>query len=150
MQTITLLFAHRKWNPISWLIRWAIPQSRFALAMSSHCLVDDYDLIYEANMLHGTRGVARDVALDGLTIIKSITYTVPDAAAAIAWAKSQVGKPYDWLGAFGLGLAPYRNWAEDDKWFCYEFGAGVLRAGGRDEFANLTHISEIALMAIKP
>jgi len=150
MSTITLIFTRRAWNPISWLIRWAVPRSRFALSMSSHCLIDAGDVIYEANMLHGVRGVSRAVALSGLTVVKTIAYSVPDAAAGIAWAISQDGKKYDWRGAFGLGLTPYRDWKDDRDWFCFEFAAAVLRASGRDAFENLAHVSETALMAIKP
>ena len=149
-QTLTLLFTRRKWNPVSWLIRWGVPRSRFALAMSSHCIVDAGDVLYEANKLHGVRAVDRATALEGQTIVARIDYTVPDTAAGIAWARSQIGKPYDWPGALGLGLTPYRDWKQDDKFFCYEFGAAVLRAAGRNVFANLTHIGETALMAINP
>jgi hypothetical protein len=150
MTTIRIVFTKRAWNPISWLIRWAVPRSRFALALSSHCLIDAGDVMYEANMLHGVRGVSRTVALAGLTGVKTIDYSVPDAAAGIAWAIAQDGKKYDWRGALGLGLTPYRDWAADDSWFCYEFAAGVLKASGRDVFANLSHVNETALMAINP
>lgn len=57
---------------------------------------------------------------------------------------------YDFLGAFGLMLAPRRDWAGEESWFCYEFGAGWLRTAGRDVFANLSHVGEIALMSINP
>ena len=147
---ITVLFTRRKWNPVSWLIRFVVPRSRFALAMSSHCIVDAGDKMYEAHMLHGVREVDRATALNGQSIVKETCYQVPNAAAGIEWAAGQVGKGYDWGGAFGLGLAPYRDWSEDDKWYCYELAAGVLRAAGRDVFANLTHVGETALMAINP
>jgi hypothetical protein len=150
MNTITVLFTRRTWNPISWLIRWAVPRSRFALALSSHCIIDVGEVLYEAHMLHGVREVNRATALKGQTIVKETRYQVPDAAVGIAWAAAQVGAPYDWPGAIGLGLTPGRDWAQDDKWFCYEFAAGVLRAAGRPVFANLTHIGETALMAINP
>lgn len=150
MNTITVLFTRRKWNPVSWLIRWAVPRSRFALSLSSHCLIDDGDVMYEANMLHGVRGADRETALKGLTIVKETRYQVPDRAAGIAWAKAQVGAPYDWPGAMGLGLTPYRDWKQGDKWFCYEYVAGALSAAGRPVFENLTHVGETALMAINP
>lgn len=150
MDSITLLFTKRRFNPVSWVIRWAIPRSRFALAMSSHCLIDGGDAIYEASMLHGVRRADRATALAGLTTVATVTYSIPSRAAAIMWLNAQVGKPYDWAGAFGLGLAPYRDWASDNKWFCYELGAGALRAAGRSVFSNLGHVGETALMAIEP
>jgi hypothetical protein len=150
MNTITVLFTRRTWNPVSWLIRWAVPRSRFALGLSSHCLIDAGVAMYEANMLHGVRCVPRDVALNGLTIVRQVAYQVPDAMAGYKWASEQVGAPYDWPGALGLGLTPDRDWKQDDKWFCYEYAAGVIQAAGRPVFANLTHVGETALMAINP
>lgn len=150
MNTITLVFTARRWNPVSWLIRWAVPRSRFAMGLSSHCLIERDSIVYEANMLHGVRWAPREVALAGCTVVKRISYAVPDAEAGLNWALQQCGKAYDWRAALGLGLTPYRDWAEDDRWYCYELAAGALRAAGRDEFGNLQHIGEIALMAIKP
>jgi hypothetical protein len=150
MGTITVLFTHRRWNPVSWLIRWVMPRSRFALALSSHAIVVGPDKCYEATMLHGVRAVDFASALKGQTVVRTIRYSVPDAVAGIAWAEDQCGTRYDWRGALGLGLAPGRDWAEDDCWFCFEFAAAVLRAAGRPLFANLSHVGEIALMAINP
>ena len=150
MNSITLVFTARRWNPISWLIRWAVPRSRFALSLSSHCMIECDSVIYEASMTHGVRCVGREEALAGATVVGRIHYTVPDAKAGLDWAAAQCGKPYDWRGAIGLGLTPYRDWTEDDSWYCYELCAGALRAAGRDEFTNLRHVGETALMAIKP
>lgn len=175
MGTITLLFTRRR-NPISWLIRWALPRSRFTLALSSHCMVDAGDEVFEAHMIHGVRRAPRAAALAGAIITKTITYSVPDPAAGIAWAVTQLcgyestppawlplwaaivwrkidtlfHSNYDWRGALGLGFAPERNWADPSKWFCYEFGAGFIKACGRPVFANLSHVGETALMAIDP
>jgi hypothetical protein len=45
-----------------------------------------------------------------------------------AYAESQIGKKYDWLGC--LGIAVHRDWEEDDKWFCSELVAkAALQAG---------------------
>ena len=101
-------------------------------------------------MLHGVRCASYDVAMKGQTVVKIAEYQVPNAAMGLAFAASQVGTPYDWPGALGLGLTPGRDWKQDDKWFCYEFAAAVIQAGGRPLFANLTHIGETALMAINP
>lgn len=150
MNTITVLFTRRRWNPVSWLIRWAVPRSRFALALSSHCIIVDGDRAFEATMLHAVREVSLAEAMQGQIVVKETRYQVPDAAAGIAWARAQVAKPYDFPGALGLGLTPGRDWKQDDKFFCYELAAGVLHAAGRPVFANLTHVGETALMAINP
>lgn len=34
---------------------------------------------------------------------------------------TQVGKPYDWTAALGVGL--HRDWQKDDAWFCSELVA---------------------------
>lgn len=150
MKTIRVIFTRRKWNAISWLIRWAVPRSRFSLALSSHCLIDSGVAVYEATMLHGVRCVPREVALKSQTIVKVTEYQVPNVTDGYKWASEQVGTPYDWAGALGLGLTPGRDWKQDDKWFCYEFAAGVLQAAGRPLFANLTHVGETALMSVNP
>jgi hypothetical protein len=176
MDTVTFLFTRRRWNPVSWLIRWAMPRSRFAFALSSHAIVYADGVCYEATMLHGVREVDRATALQGQTVVRERQYQVADLAAGILWAKSQLctytpnppkwlpawgqaicslvqrlrHNNYDWSGAAGLGLAPDRNWAEAGRWFCYEFAAGFLRAAGRQVFADLSHVGETALMAIEP
>jgi hypothetical protein len=150
MATITIILTRRRLNPVSWLIRWAMPRSRFALALSSHAIVAGPDKCYEATMLHRVREVDRAVALSGQTVVRELHYQVPDAAAGLAWAKEQVGKRYDWAGAAGLSLAPDRDWSDPDSWFCYELAAGVLRAAGLAVFSNLSHIGETALLAIAP
>lgn len=176
MQTITLLFTRRRFNPISWLIRWAIPRSRFALALSSHCIIDAGDKLYEATMLHGVREVGRATALAGQTVVLQRAYRVRNAAAGVGWVKTQLcrykaqapswlpdwaqrlycaaalvlNSNYDWPGALGLGLSPYRDWAAEGFWFCYELGAGCLVAAGRDDFADTGHITEASLLMIKP
>lgn len=173
---VTLLFTRRRRNPISWLIRWAMPRSRFAFALSSHAIVAIGAICYEANMIYGVRSDTRAAILDGQTVVLERTYRVDDLAAGIRWADQQLcayqptvpawlpgwlhtpiktvlrmlNSNYDWRGALGLSLAPGRDWAEEDVFFCYEFAAAFLRASGRNEFAELSHIGETALLAISP
>jgi hypothetical protein len=42
---------------------------------------------------------------------------------------SQLGKPYDWRGALGIG-ANRRNWRQEDRWFCFELVAAASEYGG--------------------
>jgi hypothetical protein len=176
MDAVTILFTRRRRNPVSWLIRWAMPRSRFAFALSSHAIVCAYGRCFEATMLHGVREVDRATALAGQTLVRERAYQVPNGAAGLRWARTQLctyqpslprwlpawaqrvaatalhiaNSNYDWRGALGLGLAPDRDWAEDGNWFCYEFAAAFLRACGRDVFADLAHVGETALLAINP
>lgn len=147
MATITLIFTIRKYNLISLLIRWAVPVSRFRLSCSSHVLIVDGEGYLEAHMLGGVR---RTDNLDGLTVVKVVTHSVPDAAAGIAWARSQIGRPYDWWGALGLSFSPFRNWQDPAKWFCYEFAAMILKRAGKDCFADIPHVTESILLSVKP
>lgn len=174
MGTVTFMYTRRRWNLISLAIRWAMPRSRFAFALSSHLIVLVGDACYEATMLHGVRKVPLAEAMAGQILVKESCFFVPDPEAGIAFGEAQLCRyepklpawlpnwiaipartvlkichnNYDFKGAFGLSLAPDRDWAEADFWFCYEFGAAWLRAAGRNVFANLSHIGETALMAI--
>lgn len=173
---ITSLYTRRRFNPVSWLIRYIRPRSRFALALSSHGMVLAGDTVYEATMWHGVRRVPREVALRGQTIVKMSHHQVPDPAAGFAWLDSQLctyepklprwlpewlrrplaalllllNNNYDWHGAFGLAFEPDRSWSEPGRWYCYELIAGALRAAGRSVFAELNHIGETALFSIAP
>ena len=70
---------------------------------------------------------------------KAVTVEIPvlDLQAALAFAKSQKGKPYDWLGVAGIGLR--RNWQEPSKWSCAEFVAASLAKGGYNPFDAKFH-----------
>ena len=176
MGTVTFLYTRRRWNLISLSIRYAMPRSRFAMALSSHLIVRVGDTCYEAHLLHGVRKLPIAEAMAGQVLVKESHFFVPDPEAGIAFGEAQlctyepklpawlpkwIAAPvrivlkmrynnYDFKGAFGLSLAPGRDWAEDDFWFCYEYGAGWLRAAGRNVFVNLSHVGETALMAINP
>lgn len=150
MDTITLIFTRRRWNPVSWLIRWALPQSRFYVGQASHCMICDGTDIIEANMLHGVRRVNKDEALKGAEVVDIIGFQVPDALAGRKWLAEQIGKPYDWRGAFGLALAPERNWQEESDWFCFELAAAALAKAGRRIFIDEGHITGTMLQIIHP
>lgn len=149
MSVLRILFTRRS-NPASWMIRYAVPRSRFALARASHCLIADGDRVIEANMLHGVRRVEAEEAMDGLVLVRSVDYQVPDAEAGLSWARSQDGKAYDWFGAFGIAISPDRKWQEDDKWFCFELAAAALVKAGLDVFSDVGHINGEHLLMLNP
>jgi uncharacterized protein YycO len=153
MSTITVTYTKCVYSPVSWLVRWALPRSRFAWALSSHCYIHDNENeghYFEANPFKGVRRVDEEQMRRGVTVVKTITYNVSDAQAGMEWLKAQLGKGYDLKGAIGVSLTPDRNWMEDDIWYCFELAAGALRAAGRDVFENLSHVTEIALFSLKP
>ena len=146
---IRLVFTKTDWGIPSMIVRWTLPRSRFAWALSSHVLIDTGEYLYEALPYYGVRKSVRSVALAGSTIVDEIDFTVPDVPAALAFLEAQLGKGYDYLGVLGLAFDPNRDWKEDKNWFCYEYAAATLAAGGLDIFSNLSHITETPLLALK-
>lgn len=59
---------------------------------------------------------------------------VPNAEAGIEWARSQLGKSYDWTGVIGMPF--HREWGHDDKWFCSEFCETAIYKAGRKRFSS--------------
>jgi uncharacterized protein YycO len=88
--------------------------------------------------------------MKGLTEVARVSYEVLDSEAGLEWARTQVGSKYDFKGAFGLALSPYRDWSEEGSWFCYELAAATLAKAGKDCFRVTGHITENVLLAIKP
>lgn len=175
MQELTVIFTKRMSNPISWLIRWAIPQTRLYIARSSHAMVLDGDHVIEAHMLYGVRRVPLADAIKGATVVGAARYAVRDAAKGCAWFRSQICtyKPappswlpkwaqagvaviqrllhnnYDFKGALGLGMAPNRDWQDPVAWHCYEGVARALLEAGLDVFADTGFITETTLLAVR-
>lgn len=169
MGSVTVVYTKKYTSLFSWLIRWALPVSRFKLGQTSHGYIQDFDnplKYYEATLFFGfkamleaikTRDISkmtgvREVSLSEVqnnTIVKTAVYDVPNVREGMEWLRGQVGKRYDLRGAIGLGITPTRNWAEDDSWNCYELIAGTLKYSGLNVFNNISHVTEIALFAIK-
>lgn len=121
-----LLFTRRR-HIGSWLIRF-VTWSEY-----SHV-----DIVIDDHYLIGS------VAGDGV-VINSINYRLDKASKAVvmnlpvksiddavSYAKSQIGKGYDWWGVIGIGLK--RDWQDDDKWSCAEFVAAVAKHSGQKPF----------------
>jgi uncharacterized protein YycO len=56
-------------------------------------------------------------------------YQVEAPGDVIAFALSQVGKPYDRTGIVNFGL--HRDWRAKDSWFCSELVAAAFESAGR-------------------
>lgn len=100
----------------------------------SHCaIVTDAATVIESRALLG--GVVEremSTAIADATTLKFVEVQTADDAAGIAWARQQVGKPYDWSGVIGIAL--HRVWDEPDRWFCSELVEAALAAAGRRRF----------------
>ena len=148
MTEATILFSVRPWNPLSWLIRWALPVSRFMWARSSHSMILDGDHVIHATMLKGVVRQPLAEVLQSQKVVARREYDVPDIAAGLAWARSKVGTRYDIEGALGVSLKPDRQWQDDDKYFCHELCAAFIHACGRKIFGRFGHVTDSALLLI--
>lgn len=79
---------------------------------------------------------------------------VPDAdgdvqRAALAWARSQAGKPYDWTADFGVLL--HRDWRATDSWNCSELIARAFEVAGHP-LLHADHVNRITpgVLAMSP
>lgn len=149
MDKLTIVFTKDLWSPISWLIRWTLPRSRFSLALSSHCYIQDGNDFYQVLPFKGVHVVTETEMLMKDKVVCKLEYQVPNRNKSIEFLKSQLGKGYDYKAAIALGLRPGRDWDDDNKWFCYELAGAALMHGGREEFNNVFHVNEIVLMSIK-
>lgn len=159
MGTLTVLLTrHSIFNLSSTLIRAALPHSALAFGRSSHAIIVDGDYGIEAKMAwregwklkSGVRRVLLSEALVGATVVATIPFTVPDAEAGLQWARTQVGKPYDFMGALGLLVPSDRAWQADSDWWCYELAARAVHEAGRPVFAALGHITGRELAGVNP
>lgn len=57
---------------------------------------------------------------------------VDDEAAAIAYAKSQISKPYDYTALIGIFF--HRDWGDPSDWYCAELAASTIVNGGKKLF----------------
>lgn len=128
---IVIQFSHIKHDPIriigSKLIQW------FGRGWASHV-----DAVIQQNgetILIGTlpfkgvhkRSLIKDVYIKKQTIILSCTLEQEEKFNT--FINAQVGKPYDWRSIISF-VIPWRNWREDDSWFCSEIIAAGLEASG--------------------
>lgn len=111
-------------------------------------MVLDGDHVIHATMLHGVVRQPLVDALKGQVVVARREYEVPDVQAGLEWARAQIGKAYDFKGAFGISLQPDRAWQEDDAWFCHEFGAGYVHACGRRIFDACGHVTDTVLLLV--
>jgi uncharacterized protein YycO len=128
MQRLTILYA-RNHSLASILLRNV---DRWGSV--SHCgLLDaDHMHVIEARAL---QGVVRTQLPDfeaRYTRVERLEVELPDAETALAFARAQLGKPYDWRAIFGNLLRT--SWHAEDAWHCAELVEAALRAGGRARF----------------
>lgn len=99
----------------------------------SHVAIVDGDHVIEAVWPCVRRAPLADVIAAHPDFVV-VDIPCPDDAAGIAWARSQIGAPYDLSGMVGLGIN--RDWQDDSKWWCSELTAAALRVAGRKLFRD--------------
>lgn len=122
--TVQVVFS-RNHTPGSILLRAAL------WSPWSHCALVDGDTVIEAAAFRGVRErPLHDFMADAT---KAAVLSLPgDPGAVIAAARSQLGKPYDWLGVAGIGFR--RRWQDEDAWFCSELVAWAFEVAGAPLF----------------
>ncbi|CUA82081.1 MULTISPECIES: YiiX/YebB-like N1pC/P60 family cysteine hydrolase [Gulbenkiania] len=125
MANIQLLFTTTR-LPASWLIRLG------TWSAWSHVALVDGDRVIESVMGHGVRSVPLSSAIARASDHVMVSLPAHNAAAIIAAARTQLGKPYDYTAILGLGL--HRDWQEDDAWFCSELVAWAFQQAGEPLF----------------
>lgn len=124
-QVVRVVFT-RSWMPGSLLIR-AITWSRW-----SHCALVVGDEVIESAMGAGVRRRSLRELLASSSAYSIVSLPVRDAEAVVAAAESQIGRRYDWAGAFGLALR--HGWQDRRAWFCSELLAWAADEAGSPWF----------------
>ena len=121
-----LLFCRSRSIP-SWLVRL------FTWSKFSHVALvsPDGTMAIEAVWPRVRLGTTNDIYMDNDTVVE-IDLSCAHPEAAWAWAKEQVGKRYDLVADFGVGL--HRDWRDPNEWNCSELVAETFSEGGSPLF----------------
>lgn len=103
----------------------------------SHCAIIDGDYVLEATAPYGVRRRLLSDMLAESTKYDIVSIPVNSAQAVLEAARSEIGKPYDWLGVVGIGVR--RRWQSDARWFCSEYIAWAFETGGSPLFRVSTY-----------
>ena len=100
----------------------------------SHCGFVDLlaGVVIEAQMFKGVMLTPLDEWQANYPSCEFIRIACPQPRDALLFAYAQVGKGYDYAGAFGV---PFRaSWQDDSRWYCSEHLEASVAAGGRQRF----------------
>lgn len=123
--SLKVVFSRRTSLP-SFLTRFFTGGARW-----SHCgIVDDAQgVVIEALMFKGVVMTPFATWMLRYPSSEHVDIACPAPEVALAWARQQVGKGYDYLGAFGT---PWRSpWHVESRWYCSELVEAALANGGR-------------------
>jgi len=109
-----------KWNPVSAAIRFS------TRSWASHAEFVDTDrgITLGARSIGGVK--VRPYAKDRYSRVEQ--FTAKGILQAYEWARTQIGKPYDFSAIAGIAID--RNWRDETKWFCSELVAASFEHVG--------------------
>lgn len=126
MEKIKLVFSKNN-NPGALVVRFG------TWSKWSHVgIVIDDTTVIDSRPFHGVQERPLVDFLDKAAEYEFKQVEVESAANGIAWARTQIGKPYDWGGV--ISFAAHRDWSEEDCWYCSELAEGTIQAAGRTRF----------------
>ena len=122
----------------------------FAWSSWSHVALRDESSVIEAVGFEGVRDISFTQAIAAASRWELVRLPCADPAAAIAAARSQIGKPYDWLGVAGIGLR--RDWRDESRWYCSELVAWAIEQGGTRLFrpVRINRVTQEHLYMLAP
>lgn len=123
--SLPVLFSRRTSLP-SWLTRMLTGGARW-----SHCGILDVErqVVIEALMWRGVVETPLAHWMLRYPRWERVDITCPNAINALAFARAQRGKGYDYLAVIGV---PWRTaWDNPARWYCSELVEAALAAGGR-------------------
>ena len=94
----------------------------------SHCAIIDGDWVIEASAFHGVRERPLADLLANSTKWELRNFPCANPQAVLTQARSQMGKPYDWAGIFGI--LTRQRFERVDRWFCSELIAWAFAQAG--------------------
>ena len=96
---------------------------------ASHCAIAiSEDSIIDSTFKYGVSQRTRNDWIKGKILVDSIKLSIPNEENAINFAKSQLGKPYDFTAL--VGFLFWRSWQDTGSWYCSELVTASLLAGG--------------------
>lgn len=134
MDTLPIIFARTR-TPGALIIRTVTWSSW------SHCALVDFRTasVIESIAFHGVVETPLGTLMERSSEYVIQNITVPDPEAALAYARGQIGKSYDYTGVLGIGFN--REWDSPDKWWCSELVEAAIAAAGRRRFRNPRRIT---------
>lgn len=105
----------------------------------SHCgLLTPDDTVIDSTFKTGVREIGFEAWKAQYSYWRALEICkVPDPQRGIAWARTQIGKPYDWKWLLSFPFR--RNWEDEDAWGCSEFLEYILVESRRRRFRSFVH-----------